>query len=212
METSELLQQIADKESGKYKLADKVISKPEFLPDVFAGLNNNKARIRYGCLKILRIISEKDPGIIYPMFDDFVNLLKNEYTVIRWGAILILANLAAVDSKNRFEKIFDIYFAPIKGPVMITAANIIGGAAVIASAKNLLAERISAELLRVEKAEYKTAECRNIALGHVIKSYESIFDLIKDREPVIRLIKEQLNNTRGSTRKKAEKFIKKFKI
>jgi hypothetical protein len=50
-------------------------------------------------------------------------------------------------------RILDRYFAPISGPVMVTAANIIGGAVKIARAKPALTERIVSEILKVEKVE-----------------------------------------------------------
>ena len=123
---------------------------------------------------------------------------------------IVVTALAAVDSENKFEAIFDQYFAPIPGPVLIPAANVIGGAAKIALAKPELSDKIAGELLKVEKARYQTAECRNVALGYTIKSFDQFFDQITDKEPVIKLIKKQLKNTRNATRKKAEKFLKKW--
>ena len=209
MSESELLQQIALKDSDKEKIADRVIGKPDLLPVIFEGLNNDQPRIKYGCDKVLRIISEKAPETLYPKFDFFTGQLDSETTFHKWGAIHIIANLTAVDTKNKFERIFERYFAPISGPVLITAGNIIGGAAKIVLSKPHLTEKITNELLKVEKAEYQTTECRNIALGHTIKSVDQFFDQIEDTEPIITLIKKQLKNTRNATRKKAEQFVKK---
>jgi hypothetical protein len=76
-------------------------------------------------------------------------------------------------------------------------------------AKPELTAKIVQALLRVEKAKYQTAECRNIALGQVIKSADQFFDQIKDQEPLIKLIRKQLKNSRHATKKAAEKFVKK---
>jgi hypothetical protein len=206
---AKLLQQMAQKEADAEEIADKIIKKPELLSEIFQGLSADEARIKYGCAKVLRIISEKEPEVLYPEFHFLAELLNSDRTFLRWDAIQIIANLAAVDSENRVESIFDQYFAPIPGPVMITGANVIRGAAKIALAKPQLTERIVTELLKVEKARYQTTECRNIALGHAIKSFDQFFDQIKDKEPVIELVKKQLKNKRNSTRKKAELFIRK---
>ncbi len=117
-----------------------------------------------------------------------------------------------MDTKNRFENIFNKYFKPIPGPVLITAANIIGAGAKIALAKPEHTAKITRELLKVEKAEYKTTECRNIAIGHTIKSIDQFYNQIADKEPVAVFITKQVNNPRNATKKKAEKFIKKYKI
>lgn len=212
MPGSKLLRQIAKKEADKSRIAGRVIKNPELLSELLEGLSADKARIKYGCAKILRIISEKKPEILYPRFKFFIKLLDSDNNFLKWDAILVIANLAAVDSKNRFEKIFKRYFSPISGPVMITAANVIGGAAKISLAKPELTGRITKELLKVEKARYQTTECRNVALGHTINSFDQFFDKIRDKKPVASLIKKQLKNTRPGTRKKAEKFIKKHKI
>jgi hypothetical protein len=209
---SGLLQEIGRKETDKEEIAGEIIKDPGLLSEVFAGLSSDEARVKYGCVKVLRIISEKRPQILYPGFDFLTNLLDSANTFLRWGTIHILANLATVDSENRFERVFDRYFAPIPGPVLITAANVVGGAARIALARPELTARITNELLKVDEAKYQTTECRNIALGHAIKSFDRFFNQIEDKEPVILLIRKQLQNTRNGTRKKAEKFIKKYQI
>jgi hypothetical protein len=92
---------------------------------------------------------------------------------------------------------------------MITAANVIKGAAGTAVAKPHLAGRIAKALLGVEKAKYQTAECRNIALGHAIEAFDLFFDRIEDRKPVLELVRRQRKNRRNATRLKAERFLKK---
>lgn len=191
------------------RVAEAAARKPEVLASVLEGLAAREARVRYGCAKALMIISEKWPSALYPQFDFLAGLLDSDSKILQWNAAWILANLAAVDTRNKIEGIFDRYFAPIRGPVMITGANVVGAAARIARAKPPLSSRIAAELLKVEHAEYQTPECRNIALGHAIKSFDQFFDLIGDKEPVVRLIRKQLENTRPATRKKAEQFLRK---
>jgi len=210
MSGSKLQQEIARKETDMEKTVDKVMKKPELLSEVFEGLGSDKARIKYGCVKVLRLISEKKPEILYPRMDFFSDLLDSDNNFLKWGAIHTIANLVAADSERRFEVIFDKYFAPIPGPELIPAGNVIGGAAKIALAKPELSDRIAKEMVKVEKAKYKTTECRNVAMGHAIKSFDLFFDQIKDKEPVIKLIKKQLKNTRNATRKKAERFLRKW--
>jgi len=123
------------------------------LSEIFEGLNAEQANIKYGCDKILRLISEKAPSLLYPQFDFFANNLNSDNNFFKWGAIHVIANLAAVDAENKFEPNFDRYFAPISGPVLITAANIIKGAAKIALARPELTARIVYALLQVEKAK-----------------------------------------------------------
>lgn len=212
MAESILLKQLSVKNVDKEELAIEVVSRPELLPDVLEGLRSDQASIKYGSDKILRIISEQRPEILYPHFDLFVTFLDSENNFLKWGALSIVANLTAVDSDNKFEDALGKYFSPIQGPALVAACNIIKGAAKIALAKPALTKRISTELLSIENGKYKTSECRNIALGQVIESISCFFDQIDDKEPVIRFINKQLTNTRAATNKKAEKFIRKHKI
>ena len=210
MKESSSLQQLAKKETTAEAITDNVIQNPDLLPEIFQGLNAEKANVKYGCLKVLRLISEQQPAMLYPHFNFFVNLLDSEVTFFKCGTILIIANLTSVDLNDKFEKIIDKYFAPITGHVMIPAANIIASAAKIALAKPELTDRITREILKVEQAVYQTDECRNVAIGHAIKSFHQFFDRVKEQEPVIEFIKRQLDNSRCGTGKSAEKFFRKY--
>lgn len=210
MSESQFFQKLVTKEVTAEAIAENIIQQPELLPEIFDGLNQAKANIKYGCLKILRLISEHKPSLLYPRFDFFVELMDSDITFFKWGAILIVANLTSIDVDHKFEKIFDKYFAPITDHVMITAANIIGASAKIALAIPELSDRIAKEILKVEQAFYQTDECRNVAIGHAIKSFYQFFNLIKDKKPVIDFINRQLDNCRTGTKKAAEKFVRKY--
>jgi hypothetical protein len=163
---------------------------------------------------VLRLVSERRPELIYPYFDIFVGLLDCDNNFLKWGAIMTVANLTAVDTENKFETVFRKYYAPIKGPAMVTAANIIGSSARIAPAKPELTQRITREILKVEKANYvnkgaPSPECRNVAIGQAIDSFDQFFDQIDDKTKVIAFVKRQSKNTRKPVVKKAERFLRK---
>jgi len=131
-----------------------------------------------------------------------------ENGIMQWKAIYVIANLASVDNKKQIEKVFDRYFAPISGPALITAANVVRGGAKIAAAKPQLADRVAKEILKVENARYKTPECRRIALGHAIEAFDHFYAGIKNKKPVIGPVRRQLESPRNATRKKAQRFMK----
>ncbi len=197
------------------KIADFVIQNPHIIKEIAAQLKIEKTALKFSYEKILRLISEESPALIYPYFDFFAGFLDSENNFIKWGAILSVANLTAVDSQNKFDKIFKEYYKPVSGPAMITAANIIGSSWKIVSAKPYLAEKIVNEILKVQKAKFihqgeLSSECKNIVCGHAIDSFAMFFDKIENKKPVIQFIKAQLNNSRPAVVKKAEKFIKKL--
>jgi len=117
--------------------------------------------------------------LIYPYFNFLVKLLDSENNFLKWGAIITIVNLYIVDSKNHFEKIFNNYYAPVKGRMMVTAANIVGNSWKIAQAKPKLSDRIVDEILKIEKVKYRykgelSPECNNVVCGHAIDSLNSL--------------------------------------
>jgi hypothetical protein len=197
---------VARKSADFESLSGRIINNPELLRQVFDGLKADPARIKYGCLKLLRIISEREPALLYPKIGRFFRLLDSDQTILKWGAIHIIGNLAAVDSKAKIDREVDHYLAPISQRVMITAANVIVGAGKIAQAKPYLADEIAHALLRVEHARYETDECRNVALGHVLQALDRFYDQLKETWPVVGFVNRQLSNSRKTVRRKAAIF------
>jgi hypothetical protein len=192
------------------QLARKAMRNPRLFHEIAEGLNADKPRVKYGCAKSLRIISEGRPDLLYPHFDFFVRLLDHENKILHWDAAFVLSHLARVDARDKFAAIFKKYFSPIPGPVMITAANVIQGGARIAQAKPHLADRIAAEVLKVANARYQTSECRNVAIGHAILALGNILPLLRKPAPIVQFVRGQIRNPRPSTRKKAEQFMKSY--
>jgi hypothetical protein len=212
----QIISALAKKGADREAIAAEVLKNPQAIPLLLEGLAEKKANIKYGSEKVLRLVSEKRPELIYPHFDRLVELLEEENKFLKWGGIMILANLAAVDSQRRFEKIFDRYFAPITGPVMVTAANIIGGAAKIARAKPALTERIVSEILKVERARYLmhgelSPECNNVVCGHAVEALAEIYNQIQDKKRARDFIRRQLESSRPAVQKKAKAFFNRYK-
>ena len=183
---------------------------PEQIDALLEGLGSKTPRVRYGAAKVLRVASERAPDLLYARWDSLVRLLENDNAFLRWGATQILGNLAVVDHENKFDLVFGRFFAPITGQEMIGAANAIVAAANIALAKPHLADRIAKEIFKVERASYKTPECRNVAIGHAITSFDKLVSHVTNKRPVLAFVKRQLDNPRPATRKKAEKFLKRW--
>lgn len=207
MPKSKLFSRLERPGANFQRVAQEIATQPALLAETFTGLGAKKARIKYGCAKVLRLISEGSPHALYPFFDRFVALCESENKILQWTAIIAIGNMAPVDAGSRIEMILDQYLGLIRGPVMITAANTIRSAAKIALAKPQLADRIARGILEVETARYQTAECRNVALGHAIASLQLFFPSLHDREPVLAMARRQLRNTRNATRQKATRFL-----
>jgi hypothetical protein len=212
-----VIDKLSIKGFDKVKIAKEVIKHPEIIPQLLEGIKNQKGSIKFGCEKILRIVSEQKPEIIYPYFDFFVKFLDSQNNFIKWGAIITIANLTAVDKEKKFEKIFNKYYSPITGKVMVTSANIIANSWKIVLAKPELADKITNEILKSEKSRYEnhgqlSHECSNVVFGHAIESFGQFYDKIINKKIVDSFVKRQLYNTRQPVVKKAEKFLRKYNI
>jgi hypothetical protein len=208
MAAKDLIEEIAAKGSDKEAIAYRLIARKSDLSVLIEGMKAKPVNVKFGCEKVLRIISQKRPERVYPHFLQIAEFLDSENKILTWGAILILANLAVVDRKHHFVSFFDRYYRPILGPDMIAAANVIGGSVKIARAYPHLVERIKTEILKVQKAKYKTPECRNVAIGHAIDSLEGFYDLIEDKRSVALFIKKQISNPRRTVAAKAAQFMR----
>ena len=189
-------------------LADAVERNHELIAEVLAGVGAKRAGVRFGASKALRILSERVPELIYPHFDFFAAMLSHDNHILQWNATLTLANLARVDREGKIEAILDRYLDLISGPNLISAANAIRGSAIIGVAQPHLVKRIVTRIMRVERAEYATPECRNVAIGHALKALEELVDLLPDRRTVRLFAARQLGNRRPATSAKARKFLK----
>jgi len=205
-----ILEAVAKKKNKAEALAKRVIRNPISLSELLEGIYSGKAAIKFKSAKVLRIISEERPELLYPKWDFFEKLLDSENNIIKWNVMDVIANLTRVDSRNRFDKIFRKFYGMLYEGSLITAAHVVGNSWKIAKAKPSLSSRITSELLKVEKIPLPTEECRNILNGHAILSFSEYFDQIKEKGKVISFARRELKNSRNATRSKAEKFLKKF--
>ena len=207
IQESLIIRRIAEKKFSKEQIAADVLHNPVLLYEVLRGLRHKKADVKHGCDKVLRILSEQNPALLYPHINFFLSQLNNENNLFKWSAISIVANLSAVDINNKIDDVIDAYLLPVKGPVMITANNTIKGAAIIAGNKPYLADKITSAILKVKTAKYQTKECRYIAAGTAIDALDEIFHLIKGKKSVLNFVKLFTSAPRPAVKKRAKQFL-----
>jgi len=210
---SGLLQKLASKSMTKEELFQKVKQNFDILPEVLNGLYSSKAAIRYGCAKVLMDLSAEHPEKLCPNMDSFINLLDSKYRILTWNAMAIIANLARVDKDKKFDTIFDKYYSFLNDEYMVTVVSVVGHSGKIALAKPHLIQKITEELLKVENiptTPHLTEECKRVIAEKAIESFDLFFDRIDTKEKVISFVKRQLDSPRGTLKKKAENFLRKW--
>jgi hypothetical protein len=126
-EKDKLLEKIQGK-PGLEAFVREVLQQPEYIPVLFAIIKNDPGSAKFYCEKVIRIVSERKPECVYPYFGEVVALIESPNSFIKWGAIITLSNLAAVDTENKFASVYEKYFDLIDADAMVTAANVVGNA------------------------------------------------------------------------------------
>lgn len=190
-----------------------VIEDKTILDSLFDIVATETSSIKYVCTKIIRMVSEKEPELIYPYFEILAKWIHHKNSFIKWDGIIILSNISAVDDENKFKDIYQDYFALIQDPQMITASNVVGNAWKIVLAKPELENDITKRLLKVPDIVYlhkgsPSPECNYIVCGQVLECFDHYFNSSENQSEMINFAKEQLNSKRKSVVKTAEKFLK----
>ena len=187
-------------------LAEKVIE-AEKISEALEGILSKKDEIRSHSFKILMHVSEEQPEILYPKYDYLANLLESDNHYQRYISINILANLAVIDTKNKFEKIFDKYFSNIDGDRTMVAGQAALNAGKIAKTKLNLQKKITKRLLNIGK----THKGKQIDLikAYVIEAFTEYFEESSDKNKILDFVKAQLESKSPKTRRLAKKFLKK---
>ncbi len=181
----------------------------DILNEIVKGVSSDKAKTRYGCAKVLKILSETNPKVLYPKWDSLVDMLGYDNTFLRANAVNVIANLTKVDSKNRFEKLFNQYYKLMNDKSMITTVSLVGKSGAIALAKPGLETKITNKLLSIDKTHH-SSECKNVIKGDAIKAFDEYYEESSNKKKILEFVRSELKNTRPSTSKKAEKFLKKW--
>ena len=213
MNQTKILEQLGNKDIDADEALIYIRKNTNSIPAIINGINSTNPRIKFGCAKILSKLSQEKPEKLYKEIDFFTDMLDHKNNIIKWNAMDILANLSRVDTKNKFDNIFDKYFELLNDDTMITLGHVVDNSSIIANAKPHLAEKITKNLLKLEKIKTKpkvTKECKNILYGKAILAFDKYYSNIDNREEVISFVKRQLKNSRLSTKVKAEKFLKKY--
>lgn len=207
MKKNEILEELGKKTISPDDLAEEVKINLDLLPEIFKGVSSTNPRMKFGCAKILKIISEEKPEELYFKMDFFIDLLDIDNNIIKWNVIDVIGNLTRVDKDNKFENVFKKFYGLLPDESMVSAAHVIDNSGKIAIAKPHLTQKITFELLNIENIP-RNQECKDILMGKAIQAFGKYFDQIDNKNDVVSFVERQLNNTRNATKIKAEKFLK----
>ena len=146
---------------------------------------------------------------MYPKWDYLAALLKSDNHYHRYVSINILANLAKVDVKNKFEKIFDEYFGNIDEDRTMVAAQTALNSGKIAIAKPNLQTKVTNRLLNIGKTHQ--GKQTELIKAYAIEAFSEYFEESSGKNMILDFVEAQLESKSPKTRKLAKEFLKKWK-
>jgi hypothetical protein len=200
-----------EKKVSVESLAKRAKKDRAFLKKLLESNESDITKVKYKSAKVLRFISEENPEVLYPFWDHFEKRLSSDNTFLRSDAMFVIGNLTAVDKKGRFEKVFNLCYKQLDDESMIPSANLAGISGKIAIANPNLQTKIINRLMKIDSTDHSD-ECKNIIKGKAIDSFSQFYDMTSsaNQKKILSFVKNELKNKRPGTRKKAERFLKKW--
>lgn len=189
-------------------IAKKALKDEKILSGLLEGILSKNEIIRSNCFKVLMLLSEEHPLLLYSKWDYFVELLYNDNAFLKFMAVQLIANLTNIDKENKFNKIFNKYYDLLNDSVIV-AGHITANSGKIARAKPELQIKITNKLLNIDKTSQKH---KDLIKSGAIESFSEYFNESKERKKIIEFVKKQLNCESPKTRKTAKKFLKEWYI
>ena len=197
-----------EKRTGEQKkTAESATKDPKLLSELLDGLRSKKCPDRYKNFKAVYIISEDNPQVLYEKWDLFEKMLTSSNNTYKFYAIHVLANLAKVDQKGKFERIVNDFYCILNGDALIPACHVAYVSGKIANAKPELADEITKRLLHIEKASYKHKE---LVQANALKAFSEFLNKINDKDRVINLARTLQADKSPRARKEAKEFLKRL--
>lgn len=204
-----MLTELSKKNINIDKITKKALADQKVLSELFEGILCKKEIIRFNSFKVLLLISEEHPKVLYPEWDFFAKLLDTDNAYHIYIAIYIIANLTRVDKKNKFEKIFSKYYDLLDDSRIVPPSHVALNSGKIIRAKPKLQKKITKRLLAIDETHHEPGR-KDLIKGYVIEGFSEYFREVKNKKEIIEFVKRQLNSSSPKTRKVAKEFLKKW--
>ena len=187
-------------------LAIKAITNEKLRFELLNNLLSKEDSIRFNSFNVLLIISQEKPELLYPQWNFFTDLLDSDNSYRKLIAVRLLSNLTKVDSKNKFEPIFEKFFDLLNDSVII-ACHLASNSGKIVKAKPNLETEITNKLLDLEKSTHKH---KDLIIGGAIEAFNEFFEESIYKNKIMNFVYNQKDSSSPKTRKIVKEFIRKW--
>jgi hypothetical protein len=199
---------LENKEIDSNIFAKKIIENPSLINQYLEGLLSKNENYRYNCFKVLNIISEEKPELLYPHWSFFEKHLRSDNQYHKMSAAILIANLTAVDIDGKFERLFDEYYSILKSEKTVTPIYTIKYSGKIVNFKPHLEKKITNILVNIDNIH--PGKQIELVKSAVIESFSDYFHKAENKAEIIDFVKKQLNSSSPKTKKTAKKFLERW--
>ncbi len=178
------------------------------LAGLIAGLFSKDLDAKQRSFQSLHLLARTSPGRLYPRYwDEIAAFLDSPSVDAKYIAIYLLAGLAAADTEDRFDDIFNKYFSLLDDNTLIAPTHVALNAAAVFKAKPDLREDIVKLLVSTDRTHH-TPSRKALIAAYAIESLDKVFDDIEDKASVLDFARFYLTAPRPKARKIAKDFLK----
>ncbi|XUX00529.1 MAG: hypothetical protein TUN42_00700 [Dehalogenimonas sp.] len=195
-------------ESEIASLAEKAAADDNSLAALVTGLSSKDLDTKQRSFQSLHVLTRANPHRLYPRYwDKFAALLDNPGVDAKYIGIYLLAGLAAVDTEDWFEDIFNKYFSLLDDNSLIAPMHVALNAAAVFKAKPDLRADIVKLLTSIDKTHHTPGRKALIASA-ALESLDKVYDEIEDKQAVFDFARFYVNAPSPKARKVAKDFLK----
>lgn len=185
------------------------------LPLLFDLLTNEKSAVKYLCEKTVRLLSETEPLLLYPYFEQMCVQLDSENRFIKWGFLLSIPNLLAVDEAGKWNAVEEQYLSFLETDELPAFGNTVLSLPKILEAHPELEDVVIPKLLSVDSHVFyhkgePSPQCRSVAAGHILDCFYRLYETSSYQKEMLAFAAGKLEDARGGIRSRAKKLIKKY--
>ena len=178
------------------------------LEALVSGLSSKDLDTKQRSFQSLHLLTKTHPNRLYPRYwDHFAALLDSPSVDSKYIAIYLLAGLAAVDTEDWFEGIFNKYFSLLDDNTLIAPTHVALNAAAIFKAKADLREDIVKLLISIDKTHH-TPGRKGLIAANALESLDKVYDDIEDKTAVLDFARFYVDTPSPKARKIAKDFLK----
>jgi hypothetical protein len=205
-----IIQDLIENSVTTDEAAQKALESPDGLMELLEGVLSHQDETRYNSFKVLLLVSETHPEVLYPFWTSFEEMLNSQNSNFQSIAIHILANLVSIDTDKKFEKIVEVYFKILEGDKTITCAFIAGNAWKIARSKPGLQAKVTEKLLNIDHIHQ--GKQKDLIKGHAIESFGHYYGEadIESKKRILAFVKLETASRSPRTKKAAKEFLKEW--